>query len=245
MDEKTDGLLFKAIRIKAFSTWLSSSNGDPYSCRWRVEDFHINSFCSMADDWDQIQDLLMDERFDTHSLQTLAVGRFYFRVFYYCSDILDDLTELYRTVKPCTKVEARAALSNEKYNVGQFIAFVNNVVKHKFKSYHVCNSHMVFFYEDADNIEFDEPTLSLHTINDKNIFRKTNNCLIMPPLDYGIYCIRNANEVINKIFQNENQALHRVIEHQIKTLTPEKLPLQKREWKFLYESMNGSKKILK
>jgi hypothetical protein len=237
MEEKTEGVLFETVRMNAFSTWLSSSNGDPYSCRWRVEDFHVNVFCSMADDWDQILDLLSYDRCDTHSLQTYAVGRFYFRIFYFCSDILEDLTELYRTIKPSTKAEARAALSNEKYNVGQFMAFVNNVVKHKFKSYHVCNSHLAFFYEDAGKISFEEPTLSLQTVTDKNIFRNTNNCLVMPPLDYGIHCIRNANEIIDKIFQTDNEALHKVIEHQVRTLTPEKLPLEKREWKFIGEGV--------
>lgn len=223
---------FGSIRKVALQQWETlHSQGRPYECNWHVKGFHVNTFCSMADYTYHVVDLLTDKRFDKCDFLKFPVYRFYSRVFDYCCEILEDLTELYRIAKPeANKNVARKQLAGGTNDIINLSCYRNTILKHKSARFHPCNYHLPFYYEDLIT-KMEEPAISIYNVTDDSIYSKAKSILV-PHLTFGIKCLEKAYSHIDSVLKTENQSVKRIISRQLEYIPSKRKINLEKKWKF-------------
>lgn len=214
---------FCHIRESAFKNWQDLTGrqchdfyddiNEAFECDWQGKSQkHVSIFCSLGVWGECLSQLLQDKRYDNIDISEKRGSEdlysYYNQFLLITSEILDDLVNMYMTASDSNdKKSARSCLSTTNgYKLHPLIGFINNIVKHKSKNFHICNHHIPILLEDDGNKRKSKTRISVGNIGDL----ETKKALMMPSLVKIVYSVAGAYGNLDEYFKQNNQNYLRV-----------------------------------
>jgi len=213
--------IFGPVRRKALKRWLRESRrtrlgrtDDDFSrgleCQWqaRCKSGHVALFCGIGEWASHMTDILMDGaqdnlRFDREPAQR-RLARHYARLMFVVAELLNDFED--SLSKAGLKGNIRSKLGGSR--VGDFHAFVNQVIKHKAKALHHHDHHLPLTFTDGRGTTCAR-IVQLGTCDFRG--QSEFDCILMPSLDEVLDVALTAYQKFNDLLMKDDGALFQAI----------------------------------